>query len=127
MQETLEDQRTTMPRGVRRTRDLTLLSATFLVVQVSLTNYGTGYQGAAVTWLLIGLVLLWFVYRKRSRVARGLVIVTSWVGAVVFALTALSWPVDWRAVLLVLAYAGQAVPLMLLPVRRHVGSVPAES
>ncbi len=123
MQETLEDQRTATPGGVRRVRDLTLLSAAFLVVQLSLTSSGPGYDGAGAGWLLVGLVLLWLVYRKRSRVARGLVIISSWVGVVVFVIAALSWPIDWRAVLLVLAYAGQAVPLMLQPVRRHVGTV----
>jgi hypothetical protein len=95
-----------------------LVSALFLLVQVVATDYGSGNpEGTAVFWFVVGLVLLWFVYRRRSRFARGLVVVLSLTGAVVYALGALD---SLRAAGLALAFLGQALPLLTNPVRRHV-------
>jgi hypothetical protein len=98
-------------------RNLLLLSAVALVVQVSITDYGPGESGAAALWLAIGCLMLWLVYRKHSRVARAMVVVSSMVGAVIYAFGFFG---DVNAAALVLAYVGQAVPLLLNPVRHHV-------
>jgi 4-hydroxybenzoate polyprenyltransferase len=98
-------------------RSLVRLSGAFLVVQVLATYYGLGNSGAAVLWLVVGCLVLWAVYRKRSRLARGIVVVTSLVGAVIYGLSAVG---DAHAAVLAVAYLGQAVPLLLSPVRRHV-------
>ncbi|NYJ04558.1 hypothetical protein [Petropleomorpha daqingensis] len=102
------------PSGVRA---LLLLSGAFLAVQALLTDYGDGNPAAAVLWFAVGCVLLWVVFRRRSRAARGVVIVTALVGAVVYGLASLDDP---HAVVLALAFLGQAVPLMTGPVRWHV-------
>jgi hypothetical protein len=112
-----------MARPETAARRLTLLSAGFLLLQVSLTSYGPDADASGAGWLFIGGVLLWFVYRKRSRVARGVVIISSLFGAVVYALAAVADPVQWQDVLLVVAWLGQAVPMLLDPVRRHVSTV----
>lgn len=105
---------------LRTVRTLVLVSAAALTAQVAMTDYGPGTSEAAALWLVIGCALLWLVYRHHSRVARGLVVVTSSAGAVVYAFGALD---DLTAAALVLASLGQAAPLLLSPVRRHV--VPA--
>ena len=66
---------------------------------------------------MLGCLLLGLVYYKRSRAARGLIIVTSLVGAVVYGLGAFG---DTRAAFLALAFLAQAAPLMTGQVRRHV-------
>ena len=98
---------------------LVLLSGLFLVIQVAATDYGTGPEDSspAARWLLAGAALLWFVYKKHSNVARAVVVTLAGVGAAVYAGNALG---DSHAALLFVAYAGQAVPLLLPAVRRHV-------
>lgn len=112
------------PRGLpelERTggvRALLLVSAGCLAVQVALTDHGDETRaGAGRFWLVLGLLLLWLIWRRRSRVARGVVVVTSLAGAVVLGLDAAG---SSEAALLAVAYLGQAVPLLSSPVRRHV-------
>ena len=98
-------------------RTLLLLSAAFLAVQVILTDYGDGHAGAAGLWFVVGCLLLLILYRRRSRVARGVAVVTAFVGAFIHVLAVLQDPpVAWLA----LTHLGQAVPLLLGPVREHV-------
>ena len=107
------------------TKRLVLLSGAFLALQVASTDYGSGSEAsAAIGWFVIGAVLLWLVYRKRSRVARWFIVVTSFVGAVVYALAAIGDP---RAVLLAVLYLGQALPLLAAPVRHHVRATPVDA
>ncbi len=89
-----------------------------LAAQSSLTDYGTGGPGAAVFWFLIGGLLLWLVARQGSRAARGVIVVTSLLGAVVYAVIAFGG--DVRAAVVALLFVGQAVPLLTRPVREHV-------
>jgi hypothetical protein len=120
MKETVESQSPRAPAkgdSPRTVRNLLLLSAAALIAQVAITDYGPGNSGAAGLWLVIGCLLLWLVYVRRSRVARTVVVVTSIIGAVIYAFGAFG---DVTAAVLVLAYVGQAVPLLLSPVRRHV-------
>ena len=102
-------------------RSLLLVSAAFLIVQLVLTDYGSGHAGAAVFWGAIGALLLLLVYRKRSRVARGVIVVTALVGAVIYGLATVRDP---QAALLASAHLGQALPLLTSPVRRHVQARP---
>lgn len=96
-----------------------LLSALCLALQVSVTDYGAGSErpATAVGWLLLGLALLWLVYRRRSRLARGTIVIVSIAGAVIYAAAAMD---SGRSALLVALYLGQALPLLTVPVRRHV-------
>ena len=98
-------------------RALLLLSAAFLTVQVVLTDYGDGHAGAAGLWFVVGCLLLLAVYRRRSRVACGVAVVTAFVGAVIYTVATLRNP---PAGFLALTYLGQAIPLLLRPVREHV-------
>ena len=100
-------------------RRLLLVSAFALAVQTSLTDYGTRVPGAGVWWFLLGVLLLWLVDSRRSRLARGLVVVSSLLGAV---LHGTAVPEDGSAAVLAVAYLAQAVPLLAGPVRRHVGA-----
>ncbi|MEO6472581.1 MAG: hypothetical protein ABIR57_11525 [Aeromicrobium sp.] len=70
-------------------------------------------------WFVVGVVLLWFVYKRRSAGARRVVIFLALVGAAIFGTDAVS---NSSSVLLALAYVGQAIPLMFAPVRRHVAA-----
>jgi hypothetical protein len=98
---------------------MVLISGGFLIVQVSATDYGDGMidRQVAVFWLLVGAVLLWLVQQRRSRIARGAIVVVSLGGAVVYGLGALD---SGRAALLAVAYLGQALPLLTVWVQRHV-------
>jgi hypothetical protein len=110
--------------GERTTvRWLLLLSGICLLVETSRTDYGAGNRGAGVFWFLVGAMLLWFVYRRSSRVAGGLIVVTSLFGAVAYGIQA---PGDADAALMALACLGQALPLLSGPVRRHVHVVGRE-
>ena len=106
------------PGTDRRVRPLLLVSAGFLAVQVSVTDYGDDQSGAGVFWFAVGCGLLWLVDRRLSRVARAVVVVTSLAGAVMYGvlLPLTAWP----GLLLMVAFLGQAVPLLLRPVRAHV-------
>ena len=104
----------------RGTRRLVAVSGAALAAQVVATDYGAGHAGAAGFWFVLGCLLLWMVYRKRSRAARGFVIVTSLVGVVVYGLGALG---DARSAFLALVFLAQAAPLMAGQVRRHVQAV----
>src|SRR4051795_5289959 len=71
--------------GERSTvRWLLLTSGICLLVQTSQTDYGADHQGDGTFWFLVGALLLWLVYRGSSRVARGLIVVTSLFGAVAY-------------------------------------------
>ncbi|MCZ2822884.1 MULTISPECIES: hypothetical protein [unclassified Modestobacter] len=94
------------------------LSALFLALQVVLTDHGDMGAGAAGWfWMVVGCLLLATVYRGHSRVARGVVVVSAFVGVIVYGLAALTDP---RAALVALAFLGQALPLLTKPVRQHV-------
>jgi hypothetical protein len=118
-QSTDEDRTPETAGQLSAVKQLVVLSGVFLVLQVAGTNYGDGSEepAAALAWLALGAVLLWFVYRQRSRVARAITIVTSLVGAVVYAVAAVG---DAHAGLLAVFYVGQALPLLATPIRRHV-------
>ncbi len=104
-----------------RVRWLLLLSGVFLAIQVSETDFGAvpGAQPTGIFWFAAGCFLLWLVYAARSRLARGLVVVTSLGGTLVYGLGALE---SAHAAILTVAYLGQALPLLAGPVRRHVQS-----
>jgi hypothetical protein len=88
-----------------------------LAAQVATIDYGTGDAAAAGLWLILGCLLLWLVYRRHSHAARGFVIVTSLVGAVLYGLSALG---DARSEFLAVLFLAQALPLKSSQVRRHV-------
>ena len=96
-----------------------LISGAFLVLQVATGNYGEGAGAVAVGgfWLVVGATLLWMIYRRRSRFAWGFVVFFAVAGAALFAVGA---PFGVRFVVIAVAYAGQAWPLITGPVRRHV-------
>lgn len=122
MGEAIDEQRQSAASAVNgegATRVLVGVSATALAAQVALTDYGTGQQSAAAIWFVIGCVLRWLVYSRRSRAARGFVIVASLVGAILYGLDALN---DTHSAFLAVAFLAQAVPLMTKPVRLHVQS-----
>lgn len=100
-------------------RFLTVLSGIFILLQVVATDYGMGTANgqAAAFWFVVGAVLLGLVYRKRSRVARGLVVIVALFGALLYGTAAVD---DGRAALLAVAYLGQAVPLLTPSIRRHL-------
>ena len=102
-------------------RWLLLLSAACLALQVAFTDYGSRSEeiAPAVAWFVIGAVLLWLVYGRRSGIARWFLVITALLGAVVYAIVALD---SARAGLLAVLYLGQALPLLSGPVRRHVRS-----
>lgn len=106
-------------RPAVRVKWLVLISGVFLAIQVAVTDYGSGQEDSpvALLWFVVGAVLLGLVYKKHSRFARAIVIVLSNVGALVYASNALT---DSHSAVLVVAFAGQAVPLMFSPVHRHV-------
>lgn len=98
-------------------RQRLLMSGFCLLVQVAATDYGAkAHAGPAVFWLAFGSGLLWLVYR-RSRIARGILVVGALFGAVIYALAAFE---DADAAALALVYVGQAFPLLTRPVRQHV-------
>ncbi len=96
---------------------LVLVSAVCLAAQVVLTDYGKDGVGAAVFWFVIGLWMLWLVYRRHSRVARILLISTSLIGAVVYGVGAVTHP---RDALLMLLFLGEGLPLVFPQVADHV-------
>jgi MYXO-CTERM domain-containing protein len=73
-----------------RVRSCVFLSAAFLLIQVSATHHGTSETGAAAFWFALGAGLLWLVYRRRSRAARAVAVVTSLLGAVMYGASARS-------------------------------------
>lgn len=98
---------------------LIVVSGLFLVLQVSATGYGMSVSGAGgLFWAVVGTILLWFVYRRRSRVARGFIIVLALFGAIVYAIGALDDA--WVSAFLAFTFLGQALPLLTPPIRRHV-------
>ena len=109
--------------GVPSVRSLLLLSAACLVVQVAVTDYGAG-SGTGGFWLVVGALLLWLVGRRHSRVARGVIVVSAFVGVVLHGLAVVHDP---RAAVVALAFLGQALPLLAGPVRRHVQERPGSS
>jgi hypothetical protein len=99
---------------------LVLVATACLAAQVLLTDYGDGGVRAAVFWLVIGCWMLWLVYRRQSRAARILLISTSLIGAVVYAVGAVTDP---RDALLVLLFLGEGAPLLFPQVADHVRPV----
>jgi peptidoglycan/LPS O-acetylase OafA/YrhL len=96
---------------------LIALSWAFLAIQVSATDYGTEGPDLALGWLLIGSLLLLLVHRRRSRIARGLVIVPAMTGAIGCAIASFT---DGSAGFVAVTFLGQALPLLTPAVRRHV-------
>jgi FtsH-binding integral membrane protein len=94
--------------------------AAFALVVVALsTNHGDGSPtGGTVTTLVVGGLLLWLVRVRRSRVARGVLVVWSAFGLVVHAVVALSLEAD--GLLLAAAYLGVLLPMTSPAVRAHV-------
>ncbi|MBM0124540.1 hypothetical protein [Pimelobacter simplex] len=106
-----------------RTRGLLGASAVALAAQVAVTDYGTNPAGTnpaevASFWFAFGCLLLWLIYRKRSRMARGFVVMTSAVGAIGYGLGALGG--DAHAAFLSLTFLAEAAPLMTKNIRSHV-------
>ncbi|HEX6247039.1 MAG TPA: hypothetical protein VFZ64_04155 [Nocardioidaceae bacterium] len=99
------DTSTTHSTDASRARLLVLVSAVFLALQVVNTDYGTGVdaRGTAGLWFVVGVGFLWFVYRRRSRLARSILLVTSLGGAVAYSLVALE---NADAVLLAVFFLG---------------------
>lgn len=102
------------------------LSGVALACQVALTDYGTGDVGTAVFWFVIGCALLGLVYRRRSRWARTLIVVTSLLGAVMYGLGSIVYGLgaahSARSAVLAVAFLAQALSLMSRQVRLHVQS-----
>lgn len=96
------------------------VSGLCLLLQVAMVTYPDADQGAAVLWLLVGAVLLVLVGRH-SAVVRALVVVTSWVGAVVCVVGVVEDPAN---LVLVVLFLGQALPLQTRAVRQHVRRSP---
>ncbi len=94
-----------------------LVSLACLVAQQALTVYPGDGSGQQVFWLAVGCLLLWLVYRRRSRVARVVIVFTAMFGAVLFAT---QWGAGSTPLILSLLYLGQALPLMSRTVRDHV-------
>jgi hypothetical protein len=105
----------------RTVKRLLLVSAAFLLFQVINTDYdpdpGESSAAPAVLWFVVGCVLLRLVYSKRSRVARGLVVITSFWGAGIFAFGTFE---SLHYVILTISFLGQGLPLVSRPVRDHV-------
>ena len=88
-----------------------------VVAQAALTDYGDS-PGAALVWLVLDALLLGFVYVRRSRAARAVMVVLALLGAVVYAVAAVNG--DGHAAVLALLFLGQALPLLTPSVRDHV-------
>jgi len=112
--------RTTIDETIDETRakSLLLLSAVGVLVQHSWTDTRSPGLGPDPIWLVVDLVALVLVLRRRSRVARGYLVVMGAFGAVVFGLVAMGGGV--YPVVMALACLTQTVPLLREPVRRHV-------
>jgi peptidoglycan/LPS O-acetylase OafA/YrhL len=115
------DQRRVGLLGGRSVAGYAAMSGVSLAGQVALTDFGSGDDGQRVFWLLVGMLLLWLVVRRRSRLARAFVVATSLLGGVIYAVVLLSYPGGpLHAALLSALFFGQALPLMTRPVREHV-------
>jgi MYXO-CTERM domain-containing protein len=98
-----------------------VISGVCLAGQVALTDFGGGSSGPKVFWLLVGLLMLWLVVRRRSRLARAFVVVSSLLGGIIYALLLLAYPGGpVHAAVLSALFFGQALPLMTRSVRDHV-------
>lgn len=103
-------------------RGLLLLSLAFLVPQQALTRYPRGEDGANELWLAVGCLLLWFIYRRNSALARAFTVYPAVIGALIYVSQI---PREGTsAAVLALLFLGQALPLMARPVREHVRSSP---
>lgn len=100
-----------------RVRVYVVASGLCLLGQVMLTDYGTGAEGAAGFWLVVGCVLLLRVTRRRGRFARAFIVVTSVAGAALFASVGLHAP---HASAIAALYLRQAVPLLTPTISNHV-------
>jgi hypothetical protein len=99
-------------------RGLVLLSLAFLVPQQALTRYPPGEDGANELWLAVGCLLLWFIYRRNSALARAFTVYPAVIGALIYGSQI---PREGGiAAVLALLFLGQALPLMARPVREHV-------
>lgn len=104
-------------RELRRTDRWLLVSGACLALEIVLTDSGPMERGTAAFYLVVGLALLALV-RRGNAVARGVIVVTSSVGAIIHALSAHSF----TGVALTLLFAGQAAALLTPAVRNHVQS-----
>ncbi len=107
--------------GRRPVATYAVVSGLCLAGQVALTDFGGRNDGQRVFWLVVGVLLLWLVVSRRSRLARSFVVVTSLLGGVVYALVLLAYPGGpLHAAVLSALFFGQALPLMTRPVSEHV-------
>ena len=89
-------------------RGLVLLSLAFLVPQQLLTRYPRREDGANVLWLVVGCLLLWFIYRRNSSAARAFSVYPAVIGALIYASQV---PREGSsAAVLALLFLGQAPP-----------------
>ncbi len=97
-----------------------VVSGVSLAGQVALTDFG-GSNGPRVFWLLVGVLMLWLVVWRRSRLARAFVVFSSSLGGIIYALLLLAHPGGpVHAAALSALFFGQALPLMTRSVRDHV-------
>ena len=102
-----------------RLKALLAISLACLVAQQALTQYADAGPGPHLLWLALGCLLLWFVYRRRSRTARVVFAASATLGAVIYAIQVgdgISWTVS-------ALYLGQAIPMFTRLVRNHVAAV----
>ena len=107
------------PRWALDLRGLLLISLVCLIAQALLTVHPEDSPEPNVFWLAVGCLLLWFVYRKRSRAARVILMFLAFFGAALYATQIGSGALPLTLSLL---YLGQALPLMSRSVRDHVAS-----
>ncbi len=121
---TVDSSEQTTNYSTSRLRVWLWVSGACLVGQAFFTNYPAGSEGQRWFWILAGVAMLWLVAKRRSRLARAFVVVTSLLGAVVFVA---SDPTGAHAWTLAALYLGQALPLLTPTVRAHLDSAPAVS
>lgn len=107
------------PRLALGLRGHLLISLVCLIAQALLTVHPEVSPEPNVFWLAVGLLQLWFVYRKRSRAARVIFVFLAFLGAALYATQIGSGALPLTLSLL---YLGQALPLMSRSVRDHVAS-----
>jgi hypothetical protein len=102
-----------------RLKALLAISLACLLAQQAFTQYPEPGPGPHLLWLALGCLLLWLVYRRRSRAARDAFAALATFGAVIYALRwgdGISWAIS-------ALYLGQALPMFTRQVRDHVTAV----